>query len=412
MAQPNFEHQLKIAHVLFIDIVGYSKLLINEQSDVLRELNQIVREAEQFRAAEAEGKLIRLPTGDGMALAFFTGPDAPVRCALEISKRLRNHPLLALRMGINSGPVDEVLDVNERSNIAGTGITIAQRVMDCGDAGHILLSKRIADDLAQYSHWREQLHDLGRCEVKHSVKIDIVNLYAADVGNPAIPEKLQKEKQIATATSSPPRRLHYSALIAAVLFVAFGFWFFSHPGAPKSTTTPTKKDADVAEKGTAFLLTKPLILESLETKREEVQRPVKSAVRVSPPDDHVYDFSEIEKQKGILKNKVVRLRVDGWVVDYTELGNDTYRLMLRDKESGGNFRYVDFSAEGLKKSGLLKDAPKGMRRVDTLDQLRGAARGVVVFYVEVRPAKALGQVDLVAVGNQASNSNGEVNYTW
>ena len=150
--------QFEIAHVLFIDIVGSAKLLTNEQSEVLRDLNQIVRNTEQFRAAEAAGKLIRLPTGDGMALAFFTNPEAPVRCAMEISKALRSKPRLALRMGAHSGPVDPVIDVNERSNIAGAGITMAQRVMDCGDAGHILLSKRIADDLAQYSRWQPHLH--------------------------------------------------------------------------------------------------------------------------------------------------------------------------------------------------------------------------------------------------------------
>ncbi len=152
MMEPSAD--LRLAHVLFIDIVGSSKLLINEQSELLRCLTEIVRSTSQVRDAEAAGKLIRLPTGDGMALAFFTNPDAPVRCALEVSKALKNHPNLPLRMGIHSGPVDEVVDVNERSNIAGAGITIAQRVMDCGDAGHILLSKRVADDLANYSQWR------------------------------------------------------------------------------------------------------------------------------------------------------------------------------------------------------------------------------------------------------------------
>ncbi|PYL45101.1 MAG: hypothetical protein DMF40_16155 [Verrucomicrobia bacterium] len=146
MSEPKPDRPLEIAHVLFIDIVGSAKLLTNEQSEVLRDLNQIVRDTEQFRAAETVGKLIRLPTGDGMALAFFTSPEAPVRCAMEISKALRNNPKLPLRMGVHSGPVDPVLDVNERSNVAGAGITMAQRVMDCGDAGHILLSRRIADD--------------------------------------------------------------------------------------------------------------------------------------------------------------------------------------------------------------------------------------------------------------------------
>src|SRR4051812_25676739 len=187
----NSDLRLEIAHVLFIDIVGSSKLLTNEQSELLRILNQIVRETAQVRAAEAAGKLIRLPTGDGMALAFFTTPDSPVRCAMEISEALKNYPNLHLRMGAHSGPVDEVVDINERSNVAGAGITIAQRVMDCGDAGHILLSKRIADDLGQYSHWQPSLHDLGDVEVKHGARVGIVNLYTDGVGNPAVPEKLR-----------------------------------------------------------------------------------------------------------------------------------------------------------------------------------------------------------------------------
>jgi class 3 adenylate cyclase len=199
MMEPSAD--LRLAHVLFIDIVGSSKLLINEQSELLRCLTEIVRSTSQVRDAEAAGKLIRLPTGDGMALAFFTNPDAPVRCALEVSKALKNHPNLLVRMGIHSGPVDEVVDVNQRSNIAGAGITIAQRIMDCGDAGHILLSKRIAEDLAQYTQWRPQLHDLGECDVKHAVKVGIVNLYTGDLGNPALPEKLKREQEIPISAS-------------------------------------------------------------------------------------------------------------------------------------------------------------------------------------------------------------------
>src|SRR5437773_6432686 len=170
------EIQLEIAHVLFIDIVAYPKLLINEQHELLQELNQIVRTTEAFRAAEAAGKLIRLPTGDGMALAFATTPDAPVRCAMQTSKALRSHPKLKVRMGVHSGPVSGMTDVNDRSNVAGAGINMAQRIMDCGDAGHILLSKRVAEDLGQYRHWQPTLHDLGDCEVKHGVIVSVVNL--------------------------------------------------------------------------------------------------------------------------------------------------------------------------------------------------------------------------------------------
>src|SRR5204862_3877785 len=158
--------KFEIGHVLFIDILGYSKLLINEQSEQIQKLKQIVRGTEQYRLAEAEGKLLRLPTGDGGALVFRTNPEAPVLCALEISKELKHHPELRVRMGIHSGPVNEVTDLNEQANIAGAGINIAQRVMDCGDAGHILLSQHVADDLEQYPRWREHLHDLGECEVK------------------------------------------------------------------------------------------------------------------------------------------------------------------------------------------------------------------------------------------------------
>src|SRR5438093_11956211 len=163
------EVKFEIAHVLFIDIVGYSKLLINEQSEQLQTLKEIVRGTEQFRLAEAEGKLLRLPTGDGGALVFRTNPEAPVLCAMEISKALKSHPELRVRMGIHSGPVNEINDLNEQANIAGAGINIAQRVLDCGDAGHILLSRHVAEDLEQYRQWQPCLHDLGECEVKHGV---------------------------------------------------------------------------------------------------------------------------------------------------------------------------------------------------------------------------------------------------
>jgi TolB-like protein/Tfp pilus assembly protein PilF len=187
--------KFEIGHVLFIDIVGYSKLLINEQSDQLQTLKQIVRGTEQFRLAKAEGKLLGLPTGDGGALVFRNSPEAPVRCAMEIAKSLKNYPKLRVRMGIHSGPVNEITDLNEQANIAGAGINIAQRVMDCGDAGHILLSRRVADDLEQFEHWRRLLHELGPCEVKHGIRIDIANLYSDEVGNPELPKKFQALKK-------------------------------------------------------------------------------------------------------------------------------------------------------------------------------------------------------------------------
>src|SRR6476620_8225375 len=187
--------RLEIAHVLFIDIVGYSKLLINEQSESLEELNNVVRGTDTFRAAEAIGKLAKIPTGDGMALVFSTTPDAPVQCALEVSKTLKSRPELRVRMGVHSGPVSAVTDVNNRSNVAGGGINMAQRIMDCGDAGHILLSKRVAEDLAHYRQWQSHLHDLGQCKVKHDVTVSVVNLYTDEAGNSALPAKFVAAQQ-------------------------------------------------------------------------------------------------------------------------------------------------------------------------------------------------------------------------
>jgi len=231
-ADPASELRFEIGHVLFIDIVGYSKLLINEQSERIQELREIVRGTEQFRSAEAQGKLMRLPTGDGGALVFRTSPEAPVLCALEISKALKTHPKLRVRMGIHSGPVSEVADLNEQVNMAGAGVNIAQRVMDCGDSGHILISKRAAEDLGQYRQWQPQLHDLGECEVKHGDRLHVVNLYAEDLGNPEVPTKFRQAVK--------KRRW---ALIAALILLAaagIGYYSFSHRAV---STTPEKSIA-------------------------------------------------------------------------------------------------------------------------------------------------------------------------
>jgi TolB-like protein/class 3 adenylate cyclase/Tfp pilus assembly protein PilF len=224
------EIEFEIGHVLFIDIVGYSKLLITEQSEQLQTLKQIVRGTEQFRLAEAEGKLLRLPTGDGGALVFRTSPEVPVKCALEISKELKSHPELRVRMGIHSGPVNEITDLNEQANIAGAGINIAQRIMDCGDAGHILLSQHVAEDLEQYPRWRSHLHDLGECEVKHGVRVSVVNLCTEELGNPAVPEKLKAARLAAAARRKRVafRRLSLSALallaaLAAIALILFRY---------------------------------------------------------------------------------------------------------------------------------------------------------------------------------------------
>jgi len=209
--------KFEIGHVLFIDIVGYSKLLITEQSEQIQKLKQIVRSTEQVRLAEAEGKLLRLPTGDGGALVFRTSPEAPVLCAIEISRELKNcEP--RVRMGIHSGPVNEISDLNEQANIAGAGINIAQRVMDCGDAGHILLSKHVADDLEQYPRWRPCLHELGDCEVKHGVKLSLTNLYTDEVGNHQLPSKLVR--------GTKQRRWKMALIGGTLLAIAVGLAFF------------------------------------------------------------------------------------------------------------------------------------------------------------------------------------------
>ena len=202
---------LETAHVLFIDVVGYSKLLVNEQREILQQLNEVVRNAPQF--GKSSGKLIRIPSGDGMALVFFQSPEEPVHCAMEIARALKNHPQVRVRMGVHSGPVNQVTDVNDRVNVAGVGINFAQRVMDCADAGHILLSKRVADDLAQDRLWQPLLHDLGEIEVKHGVKLGIVNLYNAELGNPQPPRRVssqgvpaKEEFALSTANDDVPER--------------------------------------------------------------------------------------------------------------------------------------------------------------------------------------------------------------
>src|SRR5438309_10593644 len=214
--------RLEIAHVLFTDIVGYSKLLLKQQSELVRELNEIVSGTKEFREAESAGKLIRLPTGDGMALVFRTNTEAPVECAMEIARALKSHPAIQLRMGIHSGPVNEVADVNQRANIAGAGINMAQRVMDCGDAGHILLSRHVAEDLEQDDRWRPLLHDLGEWEVKHGVRVGVTNLYSDEVGNPQLPKKfqtLQKHRSRVRWAEVAIALLVLAAVGAAFIFV-------------------------------------------------------------------------------------------------------------------------------------------------------------------------------------------------
>ncbi|PYK57522.1 MAG: hypothetical protein DME43_14935 [Verrucomicrobia bacterium] len=255
-AEPDPDLQLEIAYILLIDVVGYSKLLVNEQIELMQELNRIVRGAECFRAAEGAGKLIRVPTGDGMALLFFRSPEQPVQCAAEISQALKEHRHIQVRMGIHSGPVKQVTDVNDRLNVAGAGFNVAQRVLDCGDAGHILLSQHLADDLAQYRYWQPSLHDLGAWEVKHGLRLNLVNLYKEGLGNPAIPAKLKrgprwKKGGTPVRPVRPLRRVKFAlvaALLLAALAVTGSILIFFHrtsstPGAGAGISVPEKSIA-------------------------------------------------------------------------------------------------------------------------------------------------------------------------
>src|SRR5438445_1823241 len=261
-AEPTPDLQLEIAHLLLIDVVGYSKLLVNEQIELLQELNQIVRSTESFRRAEASGELIRVPTGDGMALLFFRSPEEPARCALESSRELKNHPHIQVRMGSHNGTVNRTTDVNDQSNVSGSGINVGQCVMDCGDAGHILVSKRLAEDLAQYRNWQPYLQDLGECEAKHGLRLHVVNLCKDGLGNPALPERLKRGKRWKQAgapirpvsASRWPKSVLVAALLlsAAALAVSFSIflrWRVPAPNQGSSEATP----AAIPEKSIAVL---------------------------------------------------------------------------------------------------------------------------------------------------------------
>ena len=245
-AELSSDLQLEIAHLLLIDVVGYSKLLVNEQIELMQQLNRIVRETKCFRAAEAKDKLIRLPTGDGMALLFFESLEQPVRCALEISEKLRQTAGIQLRMGIHSGPVNQIADVNDRVNIAGAGINIAQRVLDCADAGHILVSKPVADNLVHYRHWQPYLHDLGECEVKHGVRLHLFNLCKDGIGNLSPPQKFKYRKRWkdnrAVRSIAPPRWAPLAAIVFSVCALALSFYFLFRP----HQRPPEKMPADAA----------------------------------------------------------------------------------------------------------------------------------------------------------------------
>lgn len=228
---------VEIGHVLFIDIVGYSRLLIEEQKQRLNQLSAIVLATAPVREATDE-QLVRLPTGDGMALVFRHSAEEPARCALEISEALQKHPELPVRMGIHSGPVSEVQDVSGRTNIAGAGINMAQRVMDCGDAGHILLSQHVADDLVQYRQWAPRLHDLGDCEVKHGVRLHLVNLYAEPLGNAALPEKFKTVAAAKSGAENRARRRSIAWVSAAALLAILAAGAISYFASRRPATAP------------------------------------------------------------------------------------------------------------------------------------------------------------------------------
>lgn len=226
--------RLETAHVLFMDIVGYSKSLMDDQTERLQKLQDVVRNTQEFQCAQATDALLRLPTGDGMALSFFGDAEAPVRCAVEISRALKRHPEIELRMGVHSGLVFRMSDINANMNVAGGGINIAQRVMDCGDAGHILLSKRVADDLVQLARWAKDLHDLGETEVKHRVRLHVFNLYNDEIGNSNIPARLQQKRP-----SNTLRRIAVttSIFLTTIVLMAALVWIWKNynpMGAPSN----------------------------------------------------------------------------------------------------------------------------------------------------------------------------------
>ena len=306
--------RLEIAHVLFMDIVDYSKLLTDEQSEALHELNQIVRNTEAARDAEAAGKLTILPTGDGMALVFTGSVEEPVECALEIGHALRAQPSLPVRMGIHSGPVHHVKDANERENIAGVGINIAQRVMDCGDAGHILISKRVADDLAQQRRWQPYLHELGDLEVKHGVVVSLVNFYAETIGNPTPPARIGKVRGAVRSTTTATRKglsplaraifvlavLLLVLAIASVIFAPAIMRTLDKRGLatlPQSSATASPSLADTIKSAVAKKITDEL-KDELSGKRNAAVEPPPTGSAIPEKSIAVLPFDNLSEEKG------------------------------------------------------------------------------------------------------------------
>jgi tetratricopeptide (TPR) repeat protein/class 3 adenylate cyclase len=205
------------ANVLFLDIVGFTKLAVNRQRQVLKQLLEAVRSTEEYNRANAADQLLRLPTGDGMALVFLnTTPVAPVCCAKHICKALSSgSQSFGVRMGVHSGPVYRDENIDNRPNVTGDGINLAQRVMSCGDEGHIILSNTVAEFLRAFDEWRPQIHDLGEVKVRHDKVLHIFNLYGEGFGNPAQPAAVRSQ-----------RRRRYLMVAGAALLVMAGLIFY------------------------------------------------------------------------------------------------------------------------------------------------------------------------------------------
>jgi TolB-like protein/class 3 adenylate cyclase/Tfp pilus assembly protein PilF len=323
-AEVKKEIELEIAYVLFVDIVGYSKLVTSEQRRLLELLNQIVRESEHFRLAEAKHRLLTVPTGDGMALVFYNTPEAPVECALEISTAASEHPELQLRMGIHSGPVSGVVDVSGRSNIAGAGINIAQRVMDCGDAGHILVSKHMAEDLEQYGHWKQHLHDLGECEVKHGVRVSVVNLYTEDHGNPEVPQKFvqARHKAAAPVLREDSGRTKTWIVAAAIILLAAvvigGLFLWRRAPAFVTTTTSSAPGATPAPSTAATVTEKSIAVLPFENLSDEKQN---AYFTDGVQDEILTNLARIAELKVISRSSVMQYKT-GVARDLRKIGQE------------------------------------------------------------------------------------------
>jgi TolB-like protein/class 3 adenylate cyclase/Tfp pilus assembly protein PilF len=413
-SEPNSDSPLELAHVLFTDIVGYSKLLGNQQRELFQRLNQIICGTRQFQTAEAAGKLVRLPTGDGMALAFFTTPDAPVRCAREISRKLQEHPEIRLRMGINSGPVEEVTDVNGRRNVTGPGINLAQRVMDCADAGHILLAKRVADDLAQYGEWQPHLHDLGKVEVKHGTQVEVVNFYEDGIGNPAVPEKIRRAEEGRAALLTKQRRarrrrISIGILSAVVLLLGLGGgnWVWQRRAA--LTSAYNLSTAGVVEKSIAVLP-----FEYFGGDKDDAY------LADGVQDDILTDLAKVADLKVISRRSVAQYR--GSTTDVREIGKAlqvAYVLEGTVRKVGGNLRVtaqlIDTRTEGEKWAEKYDREFAGVFAIQNeisetiADQLKAVLTPEEKASIETAPTKDMEAYDLYLRARSLVNAFGLIN---